>query len=761
MLAVVPAGATSVSVSDEISGPTDTDVVVRISVDTDGDSLESLDAAFTFDDNQLELRGVFTTALTDGFGVFHEVIPDAGPDTLDVALFSFTPLPLADGDHEVLWVLFRVLEDTAASSLPLDPTETTLNDDPPDTRIDGSVTATVGEVEFRIPDDSTGLPDDPPGAPYPTVEVPVFADPPDGHLSFDVVVEFNPSVIVVLDESDVTRGAGTADFDFFFVNVATPGQVVISAFDTEPAPSGTDPEIARIRFSVVGALGDATPLDIVTGETDDLVTTHLDDGLFRVCDDADLDGVGDCGGGSPDCDDLDDEVYPGAPQLCDGKNNDCDDPSWPTTPATEVDNDGDDYVECEPWTGDPALSGGDCADADGAVNPGATELCNGLNDENCNGEFSEPEADASCEDGNPCTTGACDVSAACQQSASGTCSFTGQVVYYRDSPPGVDEPSDPAKGVPDVPMTLSGDSSGTSCTDASGSYAFPSVAGDVTATPGPKLEAAHHPAIAAGDAARIAQAVVGMTPPGPLTTRQRIAADVTGNGTISSFDAALVAQYAVGLLAPVDLPGDHFPAADDAASDWVFDPASATHPDVTGSVDSDFVAILFGDVTGNWTTPAPAGCGPVAPPPSAARARTTSELPATARDGLPAVVRAAVRPGSGRTFGLDLLLEGSHGVLAIDLVLDVRALGLRVHDVRAAGIAADRDVFFHRDGDLLRIALVGVEPLEGSGAFLRLSVEGTGGSLGRLSEALEIQANEGRIPVVVSDLSPRPGTENR
>ena len=84
--------------------------------------------------------------------------------------------------------------------------------------------------------------------------------------------------------------------------------------------------------------------------------------------DADDDGFTDCEG---DCDDGQITVYPGAPQICDGINNDCDDPAWPALPAAEHDDDADAYLVCQ----------GDCNDANPAVHPGASETCNGIDDD--------------------------------------------------------------------------------------------------------------------------------------------------------------------------------------------------------------------------------------------------------------------------------------------------------------------------------------------------------------------------------------------
>jgi hypothetical protein len=79
-------------------------------------------------------------------------------------------------------------------------------------------------------------------------------------------------------------------------------------------------------------------------------------------------------GNSADCDDGNGTVYPGALQICDGLNNDCDDPDYPTVPADEADQDQDSYPICA----------NDCDDEDPDVHPGATETCNQVDDD-CDG----------------------------------------------------------------------------------------------------------------------------------------------------------------------------------------------------------------------------------------------------------------------------------------------------------------------------------------------------------------------------------------
>jgi Putative metal-binding motif len=98
-----------------------------------------------------------------------------------------------------------------------------------------------------------------------------------------------------------------------------------------------------------------------------------------------------------DCDDSLVDVHPGAPEICDGLDNNCD--SQVDENATDqtyfyADADGDGYGEssqvteaCDAPPG-YALASGDCNDADATISPGATETANGA-DDNCNGQVDE------------------------------------------------------------------------------------------------------------------------------------------------------------------------------------------------------------------------------------------------------------------------------------------------------------------------------------------------------------------------------------
>jgi hypothetical protein len=121
--------------------------------------------------------------------------------------------------------------------------------------------------------------------------------------------------------------------------------------------------------------------------------------------DADQDGFGDDASATPfcqapvnmiaiggDCDDTDNTVYPGATEVCDGLDNNCNGQfdEGLTFLNYYFDGDSDGYgignstVSCTPLVGYATLTG-DCDDSDNTVNPGATDTEGNNIDENCDG----------------------------------------------------------------------------------------------------------------------------------------------------------------------------------------------------------------------------------------------------------------------------------------------------------------------------------------------------------------------------------------
>jgi len=104
------------------------------------------------------------------------------------------------------------------------------------------------------------------------------------------------------------------------------------------------------------------------------------------------DGDGDGSASCVDCDDADANNFPGNAEVCDGADNDC------NTLADDglsfviyyTDGDGDSFgagpgqSACADLGGGFAQDNGDCDDSNGAINPSASESCDGI-DNDCNG----------------------------------------------------------------------------------------------------------------------------------------------------------------------------------------------------------------------------------------------------------------------------------------------------------------------------------------------------------------------------------------
>ncbi|MEN9626533.1 MAG: hypothetical protein RL557_861, partial [archaeon] len=145
-----------------------------------------------------------------------------------------------------------------------------------------------------------------------------------------------------------------------------------------------------------------------------------------ICRDQDNDNYDECDigdeaddGKDEDCNENDPSINPGALEICDGKDNDCDGLTDEGSNICGsgnmcvsgqcikdcVDNDHDGYDTCSP--GDDDDDDGktiDCNDNDNKVYPGANEICDGK-DNDCDGQVDENNG--MCESGKICTQGSC------------------------------------------------------------------------------------------------------------------------------------------------------------------------------------------------------------------------------------------------------------------------------------------------------------------------------------------------------------------
>jgi len=146
--------------------------------------------------------------------------------------------------------------------------------------------------------------------------------------------------------------------------------------------------------------------ELCNGRDDDCDGT-TDEGCSTYYNDSDNDGFGDPGDwvvdtqqpsghvlDSTDCDDTRSSVNPGATELCNGRDDDCDGTTDEGCRTYYLDGDGDGYGDPGSWTSDVSQPTGyvtdstDCDDTSETVHPGATETCNGV-DENCNSQVDE------------------------------------------------------------------------------------------------------------------------------------------------------------------------------------------------------------------------------------------------------------------------------------------------------------------------------------------------------------------------------------
>jgi hypothetical protein len=279
------------------------------------------------------------------------------------------------------------------------------------------------------------------------------------------------------------------------------------------------------------------------------------------------------------------------------------------------------------------------------------------------------------------------------------------------------------RSVPGAFVQLTNGALRNTTTNAAGNYAFANLTpGNAIVEPRKTGDFGNPTAITALDASWVLQSVAGTR---AFDASQRLAGDVTGDGTVSVLDATRILQRQVGTLA-------RFAVADRCNSDWIFRPMPgaalnqrliqpaistgmcrqggiALEPLVGSATQQDFLGILFGDPTGNWQ-----------PPPTGAAFQRLAQSPFRLR------VRAARPAGMGGRLRLPLAIKGNEPFYSLDVtvVYDSELLTpVSVKKLRAAGSALA--IFNTARPGVVRIAVASAEPMPFGLSVVALDFEGS------------------------------------
>jgi len=260
-------------------------------------------------------------------------------------------------------------------------------------------------------------------------------------------------------------------------------------------------------------------------------------------------------------------------------------------------------------------------------------------------------------------------------------------------------------------LVLAGQQSATYLTDTNANFnCYGLHYGNYTLTPQKYGDQGR--AITPFDAALILQHLVGIS---NLTPYQCIAADVSGDSTISAYDASLIMRYAVQLESK-------FPTMADSLDCWEFVPASfsvndtnwAFHPNSllyqplqSDQFNQDFIGIVYGDVSQNWSYP------------------TLGPLAIEKFDANIALVMDNLKSDRSGTMEIPLQLKTLLPICSAEIELSFDAANFKLIRAAAGELAQGFMVSYHQQNGRAKIAMAGTKAISGSGELLRLSFQPT------------------------------------
>ncbi len=273
--------------------------------------------------------------------------------------------------------------------------------------------------------------------------------------------------------------------------------------------------------------------------------------------------------------------------------------------------------------------------------------------------------------------------------------------------------------VPNTLLQLSGYQISDRLADTNGNYAF-SALHYANYFLRPQKFGDQNRSVTPFDAALILQYVVGNN---RLTPYQLIAADVSGDSTISAFDASLIMRYSVRLE-------KKFPVMADSLDCWNFVPASypindtnwVAHPDslVYQPLDQDqfnqnFIGMIYGDISQNWISPTMRS---LAVEQAAMFARLEFGEFLIAQNGI---------------LEAPIYLEHANSIRSAEIDLKFDSNKFNLVDVITTELSKEFLVSYNSNNGYLKIALAGAKPITDAGDLVKLRL--------RLKDANEINFN--------------------
>lgn len=214
--------------------------------------------------------------------------------------------------------------------------------------------------------------------------------------------------------------------------------------------------------------------------------------------------------------------------------------------------------------------------------------------------------------------------------------------------------------------------------------------------------------ISSFDAGKVAQHVAGIS---TLTGNAFLVADVSNNGGVSSFDAAQIANYVVS----GGNPG--------TTGTWKFAPVSRSYASVSSSISGeDYVALLMGEVSGNWTN---TGARPAN--------NVSAESPAVSAPRLTTTANGEVLV----PVNVENIVNKSVIAYEFDLRYDPSVIQPQENPVELIGSVSRGLIAVAKTDEpgLLRVAVYGPMPIESNGLLLtlRFTAIGTPGTASPLT----------------------------